>query len=311
MHSSGYPSRACPTCGSEHAGEPMIHTDERAENAAFDLLERSWMGFFKGKTIFSYTRCKECGLLYAPVFFSEQQLGSLYAQMPPNMDIVPVEALRKTQKGYFSPLQKRLPLKGSYIEIGPDVGLFTENCRRRADFDKYWLFEPNVDVLPQLAGLMKGVEHRVVHDLSNFSEVPGHSAGAVVMIHVLDHLLDPVATLKELRVKMHKDAILLIVTHDEGSLLPKIVGRNWPAYCLQHPQIYSRSTIRTLLEKCDFKVLEQTKTVNHFPVTFLAKHLLWALGIRVKKMSAFGNAVVGLKLGNMMTLATPAKTDHS
>jgi hypothetical protein len=263
------------------------------------------MGFFKEKTIFSYTRCEACGLLYAPVFFRGEQLADLYSQMPPNMGSIPMEALHNTQIGYFSALAKRLPLKGSYIEIGPDIGLFTENCRREANFEKYWLFEPNVDVLPQLTALMDGAEHRVIHDLFNFSEVPDQSAGAVVMVHVLDHLLDPAATLKELRAKMHKDAILLIVTHDEGSLLPKIVGKNWPAYCLQHPQIYNRSTIRKLLGKCDFKVLEQTKTVNHFPIAFLYKHGLWAMGIKVDNVPSFGNAVVGLKLGNMMTVASP------
>ena len=264
------------------------------------------MGFFKEKTIFSYVRCGDCGLLYAPVFFSGDQLGSLYAQMPPNMDIVPMEALRKTQKGYFSHLEKWLPLKGDYIEIGPDIGLFTENCRTNSCFERYWLFEPNLDVLPQLKNLMEGIQSRIIHDLLNFSEVPDDSASVVVMIHVLDHLLDPESTLKELRAKMRKNSILLIVTHDEGSLLPKVVGKNWPAYCLQHPQIYNKKSIQKLLTKCGFKVLEQTKTVNHFPLSFLFKHLLWAFGIPVKKVPSLGNAVIGLKLGNMMTIATPS-----
>lgn len=305
MNSEDYILRVCPTCGSNKGIKQLICTEQKAEDSSIEMLNQCWMGFFKEKTIFSYKRCEDCGLLYAPVFFSGEQLGSLYAQMPPNMDVVPMEALRKTQNGYFSTLAKRLPLSGSYIEIGPDIGLFTENCRRHAAFDKYWLFEPNVDVLPQLTTLMDGLDHRVIHNLLNYSEVPDHSAGAVVMIHVLDHLLDPVTTLKELRTKMHKDAILLIVTHDEGSLLPKIVGRNWPAYCLQHPQIYNQSSIRTLLEKCNFKVLEQKKTVNHFPVAFLAKHLLWALGIRIDHVPDFRGAVVALKLGNMMTVAAP------
>jgi hypothetical protein len=305
MPDTGYINRACPTCGTQPSGKLLIFTDTKAENSELEILKKCWMGFFKEKTIFSYTRCECCGLLYAPVFFSGDQLSSLYSQMPPNMDVVPLEALRKTQNGYFSSLEKRLPLTGSYIEIGPDIGLFTENCRRMADFEKYWLFEPNVDVLPQLTALMNGAEHSVIHNLFNYSDVPDHSVGAVVMIHVLDHLLDPAATLNELRAKMHKDAVLLIVTHDEGSLLPKIVGRNWPAYCLQHPQIYNRSSIRALLEQCDFRVIQQSKTVNHFPITFLAKHLLWGLGIRVEKVPSFGNAVVGLKLGNMLTLATP------
>ena len=305
MEMTSYIQRGCPTCGGIGRGKKEIYSKQSAEDSNFEVLQKHWMGFFKEKTIFSYSRCDCCDQLYAPVFFNEEQLGLLYSKMPPNMDLIPREALRKTQNGYFLALAKRLPLKGDYIEIGPDIGLFTENCRSTASFDKYWLFEPNIEVLPQLTALMRGVNHQVIHELFNFSDVPDHSVGVVVMIHVLDHLLDPVATLKELHTKMHKDSVLLIVTHDEGSFLPKVVGRNWPAYCLQHPQIYNRSTIRTLLEKCDFKVLEQTKTVNHFPVAFLVKHLLWGLGIQVKEVPSFGNAVVGLKLGNMLTLATP------
>jgi hypothetical protein len=303
MRDIGYIIRSCPTCGTQPSGKLSIYTDTKAENSELEILRKCWMGFFKEKTIFSYSRCQCCGLLYAPVFFNVEQLRSLYSQMPPNMDVVPLEALRKTQNGYFSSLEKRLPLTGSYIEIGPDIGLFTENCRKHGSFDKYWLFEPNIDVLTQLTALMNGVEHNVIHELFNFSYVPDHSVGAVVMVHVLDHLLDPLSTLKELHSKMHKNAILLIVTHDEGSLLAKIFRKNWPAYCLQHPQLYNALSIQSLLKKSNFKLLEQTKTVNHFPVAFLLKHLLWGMGIRVKKLPFFGNAVVGLKLGNIMTLA--------
>ena len=42
------------------------------------------------------------------------------------------------------------------------------------------------------------------------------------MIQVLDHLLDPIATLTELRAKLLPDAKLLIVTHNEQSLLRKM-----------------------------------------------------------------------------------------
>lgn len=305
MVSTAYTQRLCPTCSGAGRQQQGIRSEKRAEDISLEELRKSWMGFFKEKIIFSYERCASCGQLYAPFFFTEEQLASLYAQMPPNMDLVPMEALRKTQEGYFSALSRRLPLQGSYIEIGPDIGLFTQNCRKGARFEKYWLFEPNVHVLPQLTEVMQGTEFQVIHDLLNYSEVPDHSAGAVIMIHVLDHLLDPVATLKALHSKMRRDGILLIVTHDEGSLLPKIVGRNWPAYCLQHPQIYNRASIKTLLENCNFKVIEQTKTMNHFPVAFLAKHLLWGLGVKVDKVPDFGGAEVALKLGNMMTIATP------
>ena len=47
--------------------------------------------------------------------------------MSPNMDDVPINSLKKTQEGYFRELRKYSNLKGAYLEIGPDIGLFTQN----------------------------------------------------------------------------------------------------------------------------------------------------------------------------------------
>jgi hypothetical protein len=142
-----------------------------------------------------------------------------------------------------------------------------------------------------------------------FSHVPDHSASAAVMIHVLDHLLDPIATLSELRQKLKPGAKLLLVTHNESSLLRRIVGWRWPAFCLQHPQIYNPESMRKLLEAAGYEVLQRSRTVNYFQIDFLLKHLLWAFGIKVKSVPSFGKFTLGLKLGNMLTIATPKKEE--
>jgi hypothetical protein len=291
-------------CGA--LGSPAeVASDPRAETMRFDELVPHWNGFFKQKVFFSYARCSHCGLLYAPNFFEDSSLGKLYAQMPPNMDVVPIEALRKTQRGYFDVLRRYSALKGGYIEVGPDIGLFTENCVRDGSFDHYWLFEPNRNVLPALEKLVAGQTFDVIDDMFGFSRVPDNRVDAAVMVHVLDHLLDPVATLKELRQKLTGKGTLLIVTHDESSLLRKVFGARWPAFCLQHPEIYNPKSMRSLLAAAGFDVLTIQKTVNYFPVHFLAKHLLWALGLKVKSFPSLGNFAVGLKLGNMITIAQP------
>jgi len=138
-----------------------------------------------------------------------------------------------------------------------------------------------------------------------FSQIPDQSAGAAVMIQVLDHLLDPVATLSELRAKLLPDAKLLIVTHNEQSLLRKIVEWRWPAFCLQHPQIYNPNSITKLLRKAGYKVNSIEKTRNYFEFSFLLKHLLWAFGIKVKSVPSIFNFTIGLRLGNIVTVATP------
>lgn len=302
-----YLHRHCPSCGTSAPAHPEVSSPLRAESLDLKELSPYWHGFFKEKVFFSYHRCASCDLLFNPVFFTLEQLGELYGQMAPNMELVPLEALRKTQRGYFNQLKKYSDLHGVFIEIGPDIGLFTENCTREGAFNEYWLFEPNKDVAPALAKAVDGKKHHIVHEMFGFDCVPDKSASVVVMIHVFDHLLDPVQTLKELREKLTPEARILIVTHDESSLLRKIVKWRWPAFCLQHPQIYNPKSITGVLASAGFEVVAQEKTTNYFPVAFLVKHLLWAFGLKVAKVPNFFGIQIGLKLGNLLTIAKPAK----
>lgn len=304
MEGNGFIRRVCPVCGDMAPKQAAICSGMTAESLGFDALVSHWNGFFKDKVFFSYVRCGGCGLLYAPTFFNEQQLECLYSQMPPNMVEVPLEALRRTQRGYFRFLQDSSQLEGGFLEVGPDIGLFTENCVREGRFDEYWLFEPNRDVLPALSKIVEGRKSHIIHDMFGFSHVPDHAASVAVMIHVLDHLLDPVATLRELRQKLRPGARLLLVTHDESSMLRSLVGWRWPAFCLQHPQIYNPATMRAVLETAGFQVLEQKKTVNFFQIDFLLKHLFWAFGLKIQHVPCVLHLSVGLKLGNTLTIAT-------
>jgi hypothetical protein len=307
MKKNYFLTRCCPVCGAKPPENVTISTPKHAEDLDLEAVTRSWNGFFKEKTIFSYARCENCNLLYCPTFFNDSQLETLYGQMAPNMDEVPMAALVDTQYGYFNFLKNSSPLSGGYIEIGPDIGLFTEHCVREGSFTEYWLFEPNRAVQSALENVVKDHKAQVIHEVTDFSAIPDNAASAVVIIHVMDHLLDPVSTLLALKKKLTKDARVLIVTHDESSLLRRFFGWRWPAFCLQHPQIYSPKTTKALLGAAGFDVVEQHKTVNHFKVSFLVKHALWALGIKVNRVPSLGDITIGLKLGNILTIATPTK----
>lgn len=288
----------------------LVETPKRAEDQALEDLTQSWNGFFKEKVIFSYARCDGCGLLYCPDFFTQPQLEKLYSQMPPNMDEVPRVALESTQYAYFKHLRETSPLEGAFLEIGPDIGLFTEHCVREGAFSEYWLFEPNRGVKAVLESVVGKQKSHVIHEMTNFDSIPDESISVAVMIHVMDHLLDPISTLSDLRKKLKKDARFLIVTHDESSMLRKFFGWRWPAFCLQHPQIYNPKTTKELLRLAGYDVVAQHKTVNHFKVSFLLKHALWALGLKVKWVPGFFGLTVGLKLGNILTIASPSKDHH-
>lgn len=305
MTAEKYLSRNCPICKKNPPLKMEVSSKKRAENLSYKKLTPYWNGFFKDKIFFSYVRCCECKLLFAPTFYRADQLETLYGQMPPNMDLVPMAALLKTQRGYFNVLKKHSSLENGYIEIGPDVGIFTVNCSRDGNFSEYWLCEPNKEVAGALAKSVGNNKFTIIDDMFGFSAITDESASVAVMIQVLDHLLDPIETLRELKGKLLPGAKLLLVTHNEQSLLRKIVGWRWPAFCLQHPQIYSPYSITKLLEQSGYKVDSIGRSTNYFEFSFLLKHLLWAFGIRVKSVPSVFNFTVGLKLGNMITIATP------
>jgi SAM-dependent methyltransferase len=302
-----YLHRKCPICQKKTEISPEVCSETKAEALSYEELVPYWNGFFKEKIFFSYARCQVCDLLFAPVFYRLDQLEALYGQMPPNMDVVPISALLKTQRGYFKELKKGSNLENGYIEIGPDVGIFTVNCVAEGRFDKYWLCEPNKAVANTLARVVDGHEFVIIKDMFGFSAIPDRSAGAAVMIQVLDHLLDPVATLKELGSKLKPEGKLLLVTHNEQSILRNIIGWKWPAFCLQHPQIYSPKSIFNLLEASGYEVESISRSKNYFELSFLLKHLLWALGLKVKTLPKIFNFPIGLKLGNIITVASIKK----
>lgn len=303
--SSEYLNRTCPGCGNPAELRAWtIGSVPPAEAFPAAELQPYWNGFFKKKVFFTYTRCRRCGLLFAPVFFTPAQLEKLYAQMPNNTAGLPIQALCRTQRGYYELLKDAPTVSGNYLELGPDIGLFTENAAGDPNFKAFWLFEPNRAVWQELSRKLSNVEHHICEEMLRFDAVPDGSISAAVMIHVLDHLIDPAETLQRIKQKLKPGALLLFVTHDESSLLAKAAGTRWPPYCLQHPQLYNRHSITATLGRMGFRVMTVSKTYNHFPLMYLAKHLLWVLGVKADSMPMQDRFAVPLKLGNIATLAS-------
>ncbi len=296
--------RACPLCG-ERDAVPAMSSSLCAEECTLDELRPFWFGIDRAKYFFTYHRCVACGLLYNPVFFDDAQLGDLYSAMPPNMDLVASDAIAATQRGYFDAAAGRGALDGGYLEIGPDIGYMVGEAARRGRFDHFWLFEPNRAVHDVLHAASAGRPTTILPDMTDLSAVPDRSIGLAVMVHVLDHLLDPVTMIEAIRAKLRPGGTLLIVTHDERSMLSRVLGAHWPPFCLQHPELYNPRTIRQLLARAGLPGAEVSRSRNYFPIDFLARQAALALGVRLNRVPLPRRAI-GLRLGNILTMATNA-----
>jgi len=159
-------SRNCPSCGKHSLTEQAIFSCPKGESLNFAEIKSYWSGFFKEKVFFTYRRC-DCGLLYCPTYFTESQLQQLYKSMADNTAGVELNALKKTQHGYFKALKKYSPLTGDYLEFGPDIGLFTDYGLKEGQLNRFWLCEPNKDVWPVLEAKVQGHPYHLMQDMQN------------------------------------------------------------------------------------------------------------------------------------------------
>ena len=296
--------RRCPCCGaSETLKTESVSAELPAEQRSFDEIKQTWQHFFKKSSYFTYHRCSSCRQLYCPVFFHLSQLIQLYSRMSDNTANLPVEVVGRTQRRYFDILKKYNATSGTYLEFGPDIGLLTEACMQKGRFERALLIEPNLEVHKALRERTTPVPHQIFADMTAYRDIADHSIDTIAMIHVLDHLLDPTEILRTLKKKLRPGGKLLLVTHDESSVMAKILGPRWPAYCLQHPQLYNPKSISKCLENEGFKVLGVQKTYNYFPVTYLLRHLFWALKFGDVKLPNWYGLTIPLKLGNIATIA--------
>lgn len=304
MTRPGLNDRPCPLCGAQDAAVAMT-SPVRADRQSFEELRPFWFGIEKERRFFTYHRCRGCGLLFNRNFYDESQLAELYSSMPPNMDLVAEEAVEATQHGYFEAAERSglLPDGGDYLEIGPDVGHIVREAAELGSFGHFWLFEPNRGVHDALRAAANGKPATILEEMTDLSAVPDGSVGLAVIVHVLDHLLDPLAMLAAIRTKLRENGALMMVTHDERSLLARVLGPRWPAYCLQHPQLYNPETITRICERAGFAGVRVGRSANHFPLDFLGRQAMGALGLRNASVPLPKRAVK-LRLGNIITLAS-------
>jgi len=295
-------TRNCPACGAD-GGRAEKSSATPAESLSLEQLKPYWRGLFQEKVFFTYDRCRQCGLLYAPVFFDQDQLGELYSAMAPNMDAVPTDAIEATQRVYFEEATEGLKVSGNFLEIGPDVGYIVAHAASDPRFEHFYLFEPNKAVHADLGAATNGRPFTISEDMDDLSAVPDGSVALALMVHVLDHLLDPKAMLEQIRKKLKPGGRVAIVTHNERSLLRSVMGTRWPPFCLQHPELYNPQSITRLLNSAGYGKVEVHGSKNYFPLSFMVRQAAYTAGIKLERVP-LPKTVLGLRLGNIMTIAS-------
>ena len=214
---------------------------------------------------------------------------------------MPRHFLKTTQRRYLEAMEEFAPLEGVYLEVGPDIGLAAEVAVERGKLEKVVLVEPNRESQTVLAKTTTAHSAVVVNSLAELDE--SIQADRVVLIHVLDHLVGPREDLIALRRRMTAGGLILVVVHNESSLLRRLLGRRWPPFRLQHPQLFSGQTLTGLLESCGFTVRSLRATTNTLSLRHLVRLGFSALGGDPGWTVRVPQTRLRVRLGNILVVA--------
>lgn len=218
-------------------------------------------------------RCSGCDLQYSSPILDDDGVRALYehgvvtkTDDSDGTNVATGEAVgvQRTMQLYYERIRSFLRSKGSFMEVGCDVGYLLEVAQRDG-FARIYGCEPNPLARQRAAKL----QHSIISDLFYEQwELPQGHFDALTLIHVVDHLVDPIRVLEKARTELKAGGILFAVVHDVECLLARVTGERFPPFNLYHHYFFSKSTLRRLFQAAGFEVLEVRNTLNSYSLGF-------------------------------------------
>lgn len=164
------------------------------------------------------------------------------------------EAVRRMKLLTFDRLlaevERQVPA-GKLLDVGCATGFLLEAARRRG-WDPFGveLSEYASSVARQRFG-----SERIVHGLLEEAAFAEESFRAITMTDLIEHVTDPVRTLRVAHRLLEPGGVLAITTPMVGSFSYRCMGRRWTHYKTEHLQYYRPEAIRRQLEAAEFRFL--------------------------------------------------------
>ncbi len=207
----------------------------------------------------TFVSCRACGFVFQTPTLDEEELHELYGKNYRALD--PPIQYQKDQLFYARLLcdwiESRIgpPQGRRVLDVGCAAGFFLSAFRERG-----WQ-TVGIDANPRWTEW--GRQHQRLDLRDGFFDAqafPGEQFDLILFSHIVEHLPDPVPTLRAIRAKLKPDGHLFlgapnILLPPRDNLLKNFMAR--PHVCLYSPQ-----TVRRLLAKANFAV---TSSDNWYP----------------------------------------------
>jgi SAM-dependent methyltransferase len=205
--------------------------------------------------------------VYSSPIFDEAGVAALYTHSP-HTNVRPGEEdnVRQTFRAYYRLARPHLAARKRILDIGCDMGLLL-GMAAGDGFEELHGVEPN----PMAAAVARAVPRtRIVETFYESTEYPEDHFDLVTLIHVVDHLVEPIRLLTRVRRDLTPGGVVLAVVHNAGSLLARVLGEHFPPYNLYHHYFFTKRTLGLLFARAGLPPVWVGSTYNSYSLDFLA-----------------------------------------
>jgi SAM-dependent methyltransferase len=216
---------------------------------------------------YQWVRCITCGLLRSdPVF--DVNLTQLYGESTFDYSIE-VRGLKKTYLGLVIKALGDNVTTRSIFEVGGGNGFFLE-AAKDFGFARITGVEPSIRAVE---AAREDVKPHLIASIMSSSVLQKGTYQLGVMFHTLDHLPDPLQTLRDCLEALEPDGVFLVAVHNEKSWSARLLGERSPIIDVEHTYLFSLKTGIQIFEKAGFVNVCAGRYNNHYSLAYIF-HLL-------------------------------------
>jgi SAM-dependent methyltransferase len=291
--------RSCPVCG---AGSLDARSFLRSN---VDLARLDEFSYASRKTPeymnLNLVQCLRCDLVYADEPPSQDDLAHAY-HVADYDSAEEADDAAATYIRAMQPLLNALPRRESVLEIGTGTGALLEHLARQG-------FTELAGVEPSAAAIAAAPWHRrawIREGVFEEQKFAPESCDLICCFMTMEHVVDPkVIALAAFRL-LRPGGAFVTVTHDYRGRLNRLLGKRSPIIDIEHMQLFSDPSIRTLFETTGYRGIRVERLINRYAFRYW-----WRLAPApgpVKRAVAkgaetvrLGGVKLGLNVGNSMT----------
>jgi len=253
-------SRACPLCGASNRSRLFAeaHFDPR-RLGAFAFASRKLPEYMHYRLVL----CRVCDLLYADPIPDPDTLAQSY-QLAAYDSATESHYAARTYAAYLDKIICRLPDRAGALDIGTGDGAFLERLLDRG-------FTAVVGVEPSSAPIAAAeakVRPLIRHGCFSPDDFPRGQLSMVSCFQVLEHLCDPLQVCRSAFELLKKGGAFLSVIHNRCALSARLLGLKSPIFDIEHLQLFSRRSVRILLQAAGFQNVRTWTLWNCYPASY-------------------------------------------